>query len=43
MKNKNNIDYTLYLCTDRGLMTTDTVEESVRRAVAGGCGVVLLR
>ncbi|HIV02762.1 MAG TPA: thiamine phosphate synthase [Candidatus Aphodoplasma excrementigallinarum] len=43
MKNKNNVDYTLYLCTDRGLMTTDTVEESVRLAVAGGCGVVQLR
>ncbi len=43
MKNKNNVDYTLYLCTDRGLMTTDTVEESVRLAVVGGCGVVQLR
>lgn len=43
MKNKNNVDYTLYLCTDRGLMTTDTVEKSVRLAVAGGCGVVQLR
>lgn len=43
MKNKNNVDYTLYLCTDRGLMTTDTVEESVRLAAAGGCGVVQLR
>lgn len=43
MKNKNNVDYTLYLCTDRGLMATDTVEESVRLAVAGGCGVVQLR
>lgn len=43
MKNKNNVDYTLYLCTDRGLMTADTVEESVRLAVAGGCGVVQLR
>lgn len=43
MKNKNNVDYTLYLCTDRGLMTTETVEESVRLAVTGGCGVVQLR
>lgn len=43
MKNKNNVDYTLYLCTDRGLMTTGTVEESVRLAIAGGCGVVQLR
>ena len=40
MKNKNNVDYTLYLCTDRGLMTTGTVEESVRHAIAGGSGVV---
>ena len=43
MKNKNNVDYTLYLCTDRGLMMTGTVEESVRLAIAGGCGVVQLR
>lgn len=40
---KNKVDYTLYLCTDRDLMTTDTVEESVRLAVEGGCGVVQLR
>lgn len=40
---KNNVDYTLYMCTDRTLMTTDTVEQSVRMAVAGGCGIVQLR
>ncbi len=37
------IDYTLYLCTDSGLMSSATVEESVERAVQGGCSVVQLR
>lgn len=37
------IDYTLYLCTDSGLMSSATVEESVERAVKGGCSVVQLR
>ena len=40
---KNKIDYTLYLCTDRGLMSTETVEESVELAIKGGCTVVQLR
>ena len=40
---KNKIDYTLYLCTDRNLMTTKTVEESVELAIKGGCTVVQLR
>lgn len=40
---KNNVDYTLYLCTDRELMTSKTIEESVEKAVAGGCTVVQLR
>ncbi len=40
---KSNIDYTLYLCTDRDLMSTDTIEESVEQAVKGGCTVVQLR
>ena len=40
---KDKIDYTLYLCTDRGLMSTDTLEEAVERAVRGGCTVVQLR
>lgn len=40
---KNNIDYTLYLCTDRELMSTETIEESVELAIAGGCTVVQLR
>lgn len=41
--NKKNVDYTLYFCTDRDLMSCDTIEESVERAVAGGAGVVQLR
>ena len=40
---KNEIDYTLYLCTDRVLMSTDTLEEAVEQAVQGGCTVVQLR
>lgn len=40
---KSNIDYTLYLCTDRDLMSTNTIEESVEQAVKGGCTVVQLR
>lgn len=38
-----NIDYTLYLCTDSGLMSCDTVEESVERSILGGASVVQLR
>ncbi|MCI8496891.1 MAG: thiamine phosphate synthase [Clostridiales bacterium] len=38
-----HIDYTLYLCTDRGLMTTRTVEESVEQAILGGATVIQLR
>ena len=41
--NKNEIDYTLYLCTDRGLMTSDTIEEAVEEAILGGTGVIQLR
>ncbi len=40
---KPKVDYSLYLCTDRGLMTTDTVEESVELALDGGCTVIQLR
>jgi len=40
---KNKIDYTLYLVTDRELMVADSIEESVERAVLGGCTVVQLR
>ncbi len=36
-------DYTLYLVTDRNLMSCDTVEESVRQAAEGGVTIVQLR
>ena len=41
--NKHNIDYTLYLCTDRNIMSTETLEQAVEAAVKGGCTVVQLR
>lgn len=40
---KPNIDYTLYLVTDRELMSSATIEESVEQAVRGGCTLVQLR
>ncbi len=40
---KNKVDYTLYLCTDRSLMSTETLEEAVERAIKGGCTLVQLR
>ena len=40
---KSRIDYSLYLVTDRELMTTASVEECVEKAIAGGCTVVQLR
>lgn len=40
---KPRVDYTLYLCTDRSLMTTDTIEEAVELAIKGGVTVVQLR
>ncbi len=39
----NNIDYTLYLVTDRELMSTETLEEAVEDAIKGGCTLVQLR
>lgn len=39
----DSVDYTLYLCTDRGLMTTGTIEESVELAIQGGVTIVQLR
>ena len=36
-------DYSLYLCTDSALMSCKTVEESVEKAIIGGCTVVQLR
>jgi thiamine-phosphate pyrophosphorylase len=40
---KPEIDYTLYLVTDRDLMASATIEECVEQAVLGGCTVVQLR
>lgn len=40
---KTKIDYTLYLVTDRELMSCKTIEESVERAIAGGASAVQLR
>lgn len=40
---KHEIDYTLYLCTDRELMSTDTLEDAVEQAIKGGCTLVQLR
>ena len=40
---KPNIDYTLYLVTDRDLMSTPTLEEAVEQAITGGCTLVQLR
>ncbi len=40
---KQKVDYTLYLVTDRRLMSSQTIEESVGAAVAGGVSVVQLR
>lgn len=36
-------DYTLYLVTDRGLMNTLTLEETVEQAILGGCTLIQLR
>lgn len=41
--NKSNVDYSLYLCTDRKLMTTPTLEQAVNDAIKGGCTVIQLR
>ena len=40
---KSSIDYSLYFVTDRVLMSTDTLEEAVSAAIAGGATVVQLR
>ncbi len=40
---KPEIDYTLYLVTDRGLMSTSTLEEAVEQAIKGGATLVQLR
>ena len=40
---KSNIDYTLYLVTDREIMSTEKLEVAVEQAILGGCTVVQLR
>jgi len=40
---KSDIDYSLYLVTDRDLMAAGSIEECVEQAVSGGCTVVQLR
>jgi len=40
---KREIDYSLYLVTDRELMAAASIEECVEQAVSGGCTVVQLR
>lgn len=37
------IDFSLYLVTDRQRMSTETLEEAVEQAIAGGCTLVQLR
>lgn len=37
------VDYTLYVCTDRHLMSSSSIEESVENAIAGGASVIQLR
>lgn len=40
---KSRVDYTLYMVTDRRLMSSATIEESVSLAIEGGVSVVQLR
>jgi thiamine-phosphate pyrophosphorylase len=40
---KQKIDYSIYLVTDRDLMSTETLEEAVEQAIFGGCTLVQLR
>lgn len=40
---KPKIDFTLYLVTDRDLMSTARLEEAVEQAIVGGCTLVQLR
>lgn len=40
---KPNIDYTLYLVTDREVMSTGKLENAVEQAILGGCTVIQLR
>ncbi|NRT73926.1 thiamine phosphate synthase [Clostridium beijerinckii] len=40
---KPKIDYSIYLVTDRDLMSTKTLEEAVEKAIIGGCTLIQLR
>lgn len=40
---RKSIDYSLYLCTDRKIMSVETLEVAVEQAILGGCTVVQLR
>ncbi len=40
---KPKIDYSIYLVTDRDLMSTETLEDAVEQALIGGCTLVQLR
>lgn len=40
---KRKIDYSVYLVTDRDLMSTETLEEAVEEAINGGCTLIQLR
>lgn len=37
------MDYSLYVCTNRDIMTTDTLEEAVELAIKGGATIIQLR
>lgn len=37
------MDYSLYVCTDRDIMTMDTLEEAVELAIKGGATIIQLR
>lgn len=41
--NKLKLDYTLYLVTDRDLMSTSDLETTVEQSILGGCTLVQLR
>lgn len=40
---KHNVDYTLYLVTDRKLMGTPKLSMAVEQAILGGCAMIQLR
>ncbi len=40
---KSEIDYSLYLCTDRSLMSSETIQDAVELSIQGGCTIIQLR